>query len=323
MSISEQEKREIMEKLAQGKPGLTNHEPPKPEQQNFDPVSYQNFDDFAQRSTGERTTSSTYLDSTTLKQIKEQITTDLNQAKETGQLRADRIKEIVQSAVAQVAKEFKSGSSEIRSIVRDAVSAVSDSLQGKSGEIKEEITASIEGVIEGIFSGRRESIAKNQAEVKHLQTKIDAEEEELEKELNTLLNEIEEDGTNRTPDTKAAIASAINALKNSEEIALMKKRYAQIQAQAAILKANLAARYGGRYEEIKEHLEEARAWYDKTRTQAETVVEQAEQKRSHIEERLREAREALTKKERQIRQLLSELLKAAAELVREKEQTNK
>jgi len=35
----------------------------------------------------------------------------------------------------------------------------------------------------------------------------------------------------------------------------MKKRYAQLQAQTAILRANLAARYG-RYEEVKKHLDE-------------------------------------------------------------------
>lgn len=61
--------------------------------------------------------------------IKEQITTDIEQAKEAGQLRAGRIREIVQSAASQVASEFKEGSNEIRLIVKDAVSAVMENLQ--------------------------------------------------------------------------------------------------------------------------------------------------------------------------------------------------
>jgi len=52
--------------------------------------------------------------------------------------------------------------SDIRLIVKDAVSAVIENLQEKGGDIKEEITASIEGAIEGISSWRRQSINKIQ-----------------------------------------------------------------------------------------------------------------------------------------------------------------
>ena len=61
--------------------------------------------------------------------IKEQITTDIKQAKEAGQLRADRIREIVKAAVSQVSSEFKEGSTELRTIVREAVSTVIENLQ--------------------------------------------------------------------------------------------------------------------------------------------------------------------------------------------------
>ncbi len=63
--------------------------------------------------------------------IKEQIQTDLQQVKETGQLRTERIREIVKAAVFQVASEFKAGSTEIRTLVKDAVSAVVENLQDK------------------------------------------------------------------------------------------------------------------------------------------------------------------------------------------------
>lgn len=255
--------------------------------------------------------------------LKEQIKTDLEQAKEAGQLRAGRVREIVQAAVSQVASEFKEGSNDIRLIVKDAVSAVIENLQEKGGEIKEEVTASIEGAIEGISSSRRQSIAKNQAEVKQLQSKIDTEEDELQQEIERILSDIEDAGKDTSPSIKASIESAINALKDSEQVASMQKRYAQLQAQAAIVRANLAARYGGRYEEVKEHLDEAKSWYNRSRPQAEAVVEQAEHKRAKLEERIGDAGTALAQKERRIRHVLSELLQSAAELLREKERPGK
>jgi ElaB/YqjD/DUF883 family membrane-anchored ribosome-binding protein len=250
--------------------------------------------------------------------IKEQITNDLKQAKETGQLKASRIREIVQNAVSQVTDEFKSGSNEIRSLVKDAVSAVAENVQQQGDDLKENITASIEGAIDGVTSLRRKANAKTHAEVRELQAKLDSEEEELQQEIERLLGDIEDTGKDTSPNLKAAIESAINTLKNSEEAAILQKRYAQLQAQAAILRANIAARYGGRYEDVKEYLDEAKAWYNKTRTQAEPVAEQVEQKRSQLEEKMGDAGVAIAKKERQIKRILSDLLQTATDYLRDK-----
>jgi len=62
---------------------------------------------------------------------------------------------------------------------------VIENLQEKGGDIKE-ITASIEGAIEGISSWRRQSINKIQAEVNQLQNRIDTEEDELQQEIDRL-----------------------------------------------------------------------------------------------------------------------------------------
>ncbi len=318
MTLSNEEKRQIMDNLAQGKPGLL-HQNPTPsnsqDAQDIDPKNYENFEDFAQRPVQNVRSHN----GTLIEQIRQQIKSELQEAKSTGQLRSERIREIVRSSLSQVATEVKAGSGDIRTIVKDTISSVSESLQEKGGEIKEEVTAAIEGFIEGFSSGRRQAIVKNQGEVKQLQAQIDTEEDELQKEIDRLLIDVEEAGKDSSPSQKASIESAINAFKNSEEFALLKKRYAQLQAQSAILRANLAARYGGRYEEIKENLEDAKNWYNRTRTKAEVEAEQADTKRSLLEERLHEAGEALAQKERQIRKILSDLLKTAAELLREKE----
>ena len=256
--------------------------------------------------------------------IKEQIQTDLQQAKQTGQLRADKIREIVKSAVSQVLSEFKEGSSDLRTIVKDAVSTVIENLQEKSGEFKEEVTASIEGALEAVNSKRHEAIAKTQSEVMQLQAKLDEEEDKIQQEVEGILAEIKETSKEKTADTKTAIDAAINAMTNSEEVGLLKKRYAQLQAQLAIVKANLAARYGGRSEEVKVHLDEAKNWFNQeARPQAQVVVTQVQQKSSQLDDKLGEAGTAVAQKERQVKQILRELLLAAADKFKEKESSHK
>lgn len=239
--------------------------------------------------------------------IKTKIAADLEKAREEGKLRSDRIREIVQSAVSQATLELKEGSTEIRSVVRDAVSTVIENLKEKGEEVKEEVTASVQGAIQGISSARRNAIAKNQAEIEQLQTRIDAEEKELQKEIDGALIEIEATGKDKPPGIKASIESAINSLKDTEEVSLLQKRYAQLKAQLAILQANLAARYGERYEDARKHLDDAKTWYERAQPQAEVVADQVKQKRTEFENKLGEAGTALAKKEQRVKQLLKEL----------------
>ena len=245
--------------------------------------------------------------------LKTQITEDLEKAKSEGKLRSEHIREIVQSAVSQATSELKEGSGEIRSIVKDAVSTVVENLKEKGEEIKEEVTASIEGAIQGISWARRQSLAKTQAEVKQLQAQIDSEESELEEQIDQALREIEETGKDTSPTMKISIDSAISAIKDSEEVALMRKRYAQLQAQLAVLQANLAARYGERDDDVKRHLDDAKTWYDRTHIQAETTAEQVKQKRIEFENKIGEAGSALAKKEQRVKQLLQELWQTITE----------
>lgn len=254
--------------------------------------------------------------------IKEQITTDIKQAKEAGQLRADRIREIVKAAVSQVTSEFKEGSTELRTIVREAVSTVIENLQEKGSEVKEEVTASIEGALEAVNSKRHEAIAKTQAEMKQLQAKLDNEEEQLQQEIDGILTEVEQTGKENT-NSQTVIDSAVNTIKNSDEAALLQKRYAQLQAQLAIVRANLAARYGGRGEEVKGYLDEAKTWYDKARPQAESVAIQVAQQRSQLEDKLGEAGSSIAKKERQVKLILRELLSTAVNAFKDREHSDK
>jgi gas vesicle protein len=250
--------------------------------------------------------------------IKNQITTDIEKAKEEGKLRSERIREIVKSAVSQATSELKEGSGEIRLIVKEAVTAVIDNLKEKGGEIKEEVTASIEGAIQGVSSSRRQTIVKNHAEVKQLQAQIDAEEIELQEQIDKALTDIEDTGNTTSPHVKSSIEAAINAIKDSEEVALMRKRYAQLQAQLAVIQANLAARYGGHDDEVKKHLDDAKTWYDRAQIQAETVAGNVKQKSSEFETKLGEAGGAIARREQRVKQLLKELWQTVTHMSHDK-----
>ena len=321
MTLSNEEKQKIMNDLAQGKPGLVQEPTSNLDQydSSFNSKDYENFEDFAQRpvdSTGVQT----YTDGDLVERIRTQIRSEFEEAKSTGQLRTSRIREIVQSALYDVRTEIKAGSSDIRQIFRDTISAVGDNFKDKGSEIKEEVTAAVEGFIAGYSSGRRQTIVKDQAQVHQLQSRIDTQEEELQQEIDRLLVDVEAVGKESDSNLKDSIQSAINAFKNSEEFALMKKRYAQLQAQLAILRANLAARYGGRYEEIKERIYYITHWYNRTGS-AEVGKTSAEGR--SLDERLKEVGEAIAKGEHQLRKILRDLLKVAAELLREKDTPSK
>ncbi|MFM5897471.1 MAG: histidine kinase, partial [Dolichospermum sp.] len=250
------------------------------------------------------------------KNIKEQIQLDLRQAKETGQLKSERIREIVKSAVSQVSSEFQEGSHELSNLVNDAVSTVIDNLQEKSSEVKEGVVASIEGAMEAINLKKHSNIVQTQAEIKQLQAKLDKE-EKLQTEIKGIFTKIVETSQDKSVDTKIAINSAINSIKDSEEVGLLRKRYAQLQAQLAIVRANLFARYSGSNQEVQDYLNEAKQWYDKSHPQAESITLQVKEEYSLLEQKLAEAGSAIAKQERQLKQTLRELLLATADLFKD------
>ena len=246
---------------------------------------------------------------------KDKIVADLQKAKEEGQLRSEKIREIVRSALSQAALEVKEGSSEVRGLVKDAVGATISVLKEKGGGIQEEIAASITGAIEGITSRERQSISQSQAEVKKLQQQIEVEEEELEKNVDIAMKDLEDMGSENTEQVKKAIDSAIVALKNSEEVSLMKKRYAQLRAKLAIVQANLADRYGDSFDDVKNHLDDAKSWYDRAKNDPEVFTEKVEGKRVEFERKLGEAGIAVAKKEKQLKQVLKDLWKSINDLI--------
>lgn len=242
----------------------------------------------------------------------------LQEAKQQGQLRTDKIKEIVKSAVTESLFEAKEGRKEIAALVQNAVAAAIEVFQTEGGEIKEEISATLEGAVEGVTSARRQIFAQERAEVKQLQTQIDSDEAELQQEIDGALIQVQANESDRSDKVKAALQSAIEKVRNSEEVSLLQKRYAQLKAQLAIIDANLAEHYGDRYDEVKHHLDEAKTWYDRAQANPEEFNAQVDQKRVEFESQLTEAGTAVARGEKQLKQKLKALWQSITEVFQHK-----
>ena len=98
----------------------------------------------------------------------------------------------------------------------------------------------------------------------------------------------------------------------SEEVILLKKRYAELEAQAALLKAQLAASADATREQAQSYLVEAKVWYARAQSQAKETARLELQK---MQKRIDDTKVALKEGEKQASKKLSDLLKSAAEMV--------
>lgn len=249
---------------------------------------------------------------------KERIVADLKQAKQTGELKTERIREIIKNAIAETVSEVKSGRSEIVSLVQDAIAAVTETVKESGGEVKEEVTASIQGVIDGVSQARREKITQTQSEITTLEAQVVEDEQKLQTEIDEALAEVKTSSDSQPDQVKEAIAEALINISNSEEFAILQKHYARLKAQIAVLQANLANRYGEQYGEVGKYLEDAKVWYNKAKEDPEVFTEPTKRKRAEFEEKLGSTGSAVARKEKQVKQLLKELWHEIREIFQDK-----
>jgi polyhydroxyalkanoate synthesis regulator phasin len=249
---------------------------------------------------------------------KERIIADLQQAKQTGELKTEKIRAIVKNAIAQTISEYKEGRIEIVNLVQDAIAAVTETFQEKSGEVKEEVTASIQGAIDGISEARRQKIAETQSEITTLEAQVVEDEQKLQQDIDNALADVKTQSDAQPDKIQQAIAEAVTNISNSEEFAILQKHYARLKAQIAVLQANLANRYGEQYEEVNKYLDEAKTWYEKAKEDPEVFTEPAKRKRAEFETKLGATGGAVARKEKQVKQLLKELWQEIREIFQDK-----
>jgi archaellum component FlaC len=267
--------------------------------------------------------------------IREQVITQIQQEKANGNLNPERLREIVKTAVADAIAQAKLGTDEIHAnvvvasgldelqeeadsshaIVEEAVTAAIEQLPETDADFQSSVHASVEGAIEGLSHNKRQAIQQAQQEVQSLQAQIDDEERSLHEKVNHTLNNLESKLKQGSEKVVDAVKSATHNFRDTEEFALMQKRYAQLQSQLAILRANLTARYGSQYEGVKKYLDEAQTWYEATHQRAiqrdDLGNTPLQRKQSDFANKLGEAGSAAARREKQIRRILRELWELA------------
>ena len=265
--------------------------------------------------------------------MKARIQADLDKAKTEGKLRSERIRDILREAVSQAVGELKEGTGELRLLVKDAVGTVVETVRDQGVDAKDEIQASIEGAVEGVSDARRAAIAQIEGQVDELQSQIDAEESQMQEDVDIVLSDLQETAQQEPSDINTAVTQAVDAVRNSPEASLLRKRYAQLRAQLEILRANLDAEGGEdgmKYESIKRYLDKAKGWYDRAYRQGTQIEASHEtranarsedyltQQQSDFEQKMSDAGRAAAQREQQIKQRLRELLVSLTNLVSDK-----
>jgi hypothetical protein len=137
---------------------------------------------------------------------------------------------------------------------------------------------------------------------------MEKEEQDLDETMDVAVSELESAISNNPSEIKELLSTMVDRVKNTEEASLLKKRYSQLQTQLAIVKANLAVRYGDRYDEVKHHLDNAKAWHETAKTQADDLESGlVQQKQAEFETKLGQAGTAVAQKEKEVKRLLKEL----------------
>lgn len=245
--------------------------------------------------------------------VKERIAADLQKAKQEGGLRSDRIREIVKSAVSQSLGEIKAGSGEIGTIAREAIAAVIDLMKEKGHEAKAEMSASVEGVVEGIRESRQTAIANTQSQMDQLQTELDTHAQQLEADVDGALVAIETEAQQSTGDVKTTLEKIVATIRESKQFAVVQEQYAKLRSQLAVLDERLAERYGDRYEQVKHQLEKywdnAKVWYDKNRAEVESgQVDPVEKTQVGLGEKFAQAGSFVAQKEQEIKSKIKDAL---------------
>lgn len=244
----------------------------------------------------------------------EQIKIDLEQARSKGELRAERIKIIVQSALSQADIELKAENKEIVPTVKDILSTVIEALNDQTESTQPEMSAAVSGAVEAIEIIRRREISQTEGEIRRLQAQVYAQETQLQEDVKSLLNNLQESDQGQSTSVKSVIQTAIDQLQETEEVTLMRKRYAQLKSQLSVLQAYFADHSGSLDEiEVKKYLEEAKTWYQRAKSEPVFFTDKAEHQWDQFEEKIAQLGTAMARKERQDKKKLLNLWRSLVE----------
>ncbi len=226
---------------------------------------------------------------------------------------SDQSEKTLNAALAQV--QFKSA------MVRDEIAtryalarAMAASLKAKtaleidkSSEKAQQALQETENYLQqakaGVNEAATEQIAKLQEKAQSAQQAVRGETDIAKAHINALI-----------VSTEKHIQTYRETIQESEEAKLLQKRYGQLEAKSALLKANLAAKTDTTGKQAAAYLDESRAWYDKLKSQ---VSQRWDKELTKMSTRIDEAKQAIERKDKQARAKLQELLDRAAAMFKD------
>jgi len=146
-----------------------------------------------------------------------------------------------------------------------------------------------------------EQLTKLQDKVQSTQQAIRGKSENSKSHISTLVASIEKQ-----------LQTYGKTIQESEEAKLLKSRYIQLEAKAALLKATLAEKTDATGKQALAYLDESRAWYDSLKSQ---TSQRWEKELTGMSVRIDEAKQAVESKDKQARAKLAELLGKAAQML--------
>jgi len=116
--------------------------------------------------------------------------------------------------------------------------------------------------------------------------------------------------------TEEHIQTYGKAIQESEEATLLKKRYGQLEAKVALMKAKLAEKGDATEKQVTAYLDESKAWYNSLKSE---TKEGWNNKIADMTARIDKAKQAVKSKDKQARSKLTDLLERAAAIIKDEE----
>jgi len=113
--------------------------------------------------------------------------------------------------------------------------------------------------------------------------------------------------------TELQINSYKETVEQGNEASLLRKRYAQLEAQSALLKARLALYSNEANDTVLSYLNESKSWYSSLKSKS---SDELHDKLTEISVNIDEAKQFVHRKDKEARAKVSSLLEQAAEMVR-------
>lgn len=230
---------------------------------------------------------------------------------------ADRSESVLNAALAQV--QLRSAALRDEAVTRYAlVQAKAAALNAriafeidKSPERAQQALQDAESYLKQI---KDSSSKATMDEIAQLQDKIQVAQQAVREEANDAKSRI----SNVVISIDERIQSYGQTIQESEEAKILKKRYAQLEANAALLQANLAEKSDTTRKQVANYLDESRAWYQGMKAKT------SQRWNKNIEDmstRIDQAKKAVERKDKQARAKLAELLDRASQMLKDEEPT--